>query len=462
MRAKDWLGRTLFLASAVLPALWARADLVDEYVQKQMRQLRLPGVAVAIIRDGQPSDIRTYGVANLENDVPVTPQTVFELGSLSKQFTATAIMILAEERRLVLDEPVTTYLPELPSSWQNITLRHLLTHTSGIQEYLSVKGLPDEAHALEHRAMTRLLASRVKREFEPGETWAYSNTGYLLLGDVIERVSGMSYWSFLTARVFRPAGMLSTRSSAPQSIIRHRASGYGWRDGAFENRPALSENAYAAGAIVSTIEDMAKWEVAMRRGALLSRAGWLELWTPLRLRTRNVPPIHYAFGWVVDYERGHRAVFHSGGTPGFSSAIRRYPDDGVAVIVLANHGDRIIDHIPLEIAGIASPSLARQPSADSEPQRSRIVRIALDGLLSAKPDMALFTPEMRSFLKTATGKGLWEWLASHGTLKALQYHHAETIGSLRTLRYRATFGDAELWLSFAFTDDDKIAQVYWW
>jgi CubicO group peptidase (beta-lactamase class C family) len=459
---KSSLTRTLLLASALVPALLARADGIDAYVEKQMRQLRLPGVAVAIMRSGQPASIRTYGVASLENDVRVTADTVFELGSLSKQFTATAVMILVEEGKIDLDKPAATYLPELPAAWQDITVRHLLTHSAGLQEYLSVKGLPDEAHALDHRAMTRLFAERVKREFAAGETWAYSNTGYLLLGDIIERLAGTSYWSFLEARVFKPAGMANTRSSAPRAVIRNRASGYGWRDGAFENRPALSENAYAAGAIVSTIADMAKWEAAMQKGSLLSPAGWRALWTPLRVRTRNVPPLHYAFGWVVDHERGHRAVLHSGGTPGFSSAFRRYPDDGVAVVVLANHGDRIIDHMPREIAAMVHPVVARQGPTEGEPQRSRIARAALESLLAAKPDMALFTPEMRVFLNTAGSKGLWEWIASHGPLKTLQYHQTETVGNLHTLRYSATIGDAELWLSFAFTSDGEIAQVYWW
>ncbi|HEY0158644.1 MAG TPA: serine hydrolase domain-containing protein [Thermoanaerobaculia bacterium] len=454
--------RALLLISALLPAFLARADAVDEYVQERMRQLRLPGVAVAIVRDGQPADIRAYGLADLENEVPVTAETVFELGSVTKQFTATAVMILAEEGKLALDKPARAYLPELPPSWQDITVRHLLTHSSGIQEYLSVKGLPDEAHALDHRAMTRLFAARVKREFAAGDTWAYSNTGYLLLGDIIERVSGTSYWTFLDERLFRPAGMTHTRSSAPQALIRRRASGYGWRDGAFENRPALSENAYSAGAIASTIADMAKWEAAMQKGALLSPAGWRALWTPLRLSSGGAPPLNYAFGWVADRERGRRAVLHSGGTPGFSSAIRRYADDGLAVIVLANHGDRILDHMPLEIAGLVHPAVARRRAAESEPERSRVVNAALRGLLSGTPDLTLFTPEMRLFLGTATGKGLWEWVASHGDLKALAYHQTETADGLQTLRYRATLGEAELWLSFAFTEDGKLAQVYWW
>jgi CubicO group peptidase (beta-lactamase class C family) len=298
MREHGLVARMLLYASALLAMVPvpAHADALDEYVHKQMRQLRLPGVAIAITRGSKPTELRVYGTADLENDVPVTVDTVFELGSLTKQFTAVAAMILVEEGKLKLDEPITTYLSELPSSWRDITLRHLLTHSSGIQEYLSVQGLPDKAHALDHRAMTKLFAETLKREFPAGETWAYSNTGYLLLGDILERVSGVSYWSFLSTRVFGPSGMSNTRSSAPQVIIRRRASGYGWRGMAFENRPALSENAYSAGAIVSTIVDMARWEAAIHRGALISRPSWREIWAPLRVNSARVPPLSYAFG----------------------------------------------------------------------------------------------------------------------------------------------------------------------
>ena len=190
-----------------------------------MGQRHLPGLALAVVRDGRIETIRTYGRANVERDAPVTRETVFEIGSMTKQFTAAAVMMLVEDGRLRLDESIATYLPEVPARWRAITVRHLLTHTSGLQEYLSVPWLPDQAHALGHREMTRLFASRVAQEFAPGETWACSNTGYLLLGDIIDRVSGRSYWEFLRARIFDRAGMRATRSSEPRAFIPRRAAG---------------------------------------------------------------------------------------------------------------------------------------------------------------------------------------------------------------------------------------------
>jgi D-alanyl-D-alanine carboxypeptidase len=216
----------------VCAALPARADIIDDYLARQMRQLRLPGLALAVVRDGKVETIRTYGEANLELDVLVTRDTVFELGSLTKQFTAVAVMMMVEDGKLRLDHSIATYLPEVPEAWRAITVRHLLTHSSGLRGYLSVPGLADQAHALGHREMTRLFSTRITQEFSPGETWAYSNTGYLLLGDIIERASGQSYWEFLRTRVFAPAAMHATRSSEAAGRHpgpRHRVCMERWR-----------------------------------------------------------------------------------------------------------------------------------------------------------------------------------------------------------------------------------------
>jgi CubicO group peptidase (beta-lactamase class C family) len=446
----------------VCVALPARADTIDDYLARQMQQLRLPGLALAIVRDGKVETIRTYGKANLEHGVPVTPDTVFELGSLTKQFTAVAVMMLVEDGKLRLDDSIATHLPEVPEAWRGITVRHLLTHSSGLREYLSIPGLPDRAHALSHREMTRLFAGRIELEFQPGETWAYSNTGYLLLGDIIERASGHSYWEFLRARVFAPAGMHATRSSEPRAVIRDRAAGYGWSHGALEKRSPLSENAYSAGAITSTIADMTRWAIALDAGGLISTASRDRIWTPLTVRRGPVPPFSYGFGWVIDRERGHRAVFHSGGTPGFSSAIRHYPDDGVTVIVLANHGDRILDHIPLEIAGMVLPQLARREGADPDARRSERLAQVLRAVIAGNADSREFTPAMQLFLSTATARGLGEWIASHGELKSLRLVQTEDAGTHTVQRCRAVVGDARLWFSFTLTAKNEIAQIYWW
>lgn len=440
-----------------------RADAIDDYVTSQMRSLHLPGVAVVVVRDGVPSTVRAYGMANLEHGVPVTPETMFEIGSVTKQFTSFAVMMLVEEGKVRLDDTIDVYLPDVPRDWRGITVRHLLTHASGIEEYLSVPGLDAEAHAKTHDDMTNLFFRRLKLDFAPGATWSYSNSGYLLLGNLIERVTGKSYWTFLSERIFQPLEMSSTRSSEPRAVIPRRASGYRWVDGRYENRAALSENAFAAGSILSTIRDMARWEAALHARKLLSASSYEQMWTPQMTSSGELPPVNYGFGWFVEKRHGRRVVLHAGGTPGFSSVIRRYADAGVSVIVLANHGDRVIDQLAVDIAGIFARELAwnRSP-VDPDPELTARLRSALCDLIAGTAAPGNFTPAMQTFLKTATGRGVWEWVASDGELKSLAYAGSEEAGNAMLVRYRAVFGEADLALTFTVSREGKIAQVVWW
>ncbi|HEU5163449.1 MAG TPA: serine hydrolase domain-containing protein [Thermoanaerobaculia bacterium] len=449
----------LFLLAA--PAV--RGDAIDDYAREQMERMRFPGLALAVVRDGAVVTTRMYGSADLAGKTPVKAETVFELGSISKQFTAMAVMMLVEDGKIALDASIANYLPDVPEPWRRITVRHLLTHSSGIREYLSDPELAKEVHgAADHAAVARILMARLPLDFDPGATWAYSNSGYLLLGHIVERASGTPYWDFLKARIFEPAGMRSTRSSDPNAKIRNRATGYGWTGERFEARPPVPVNAFAAGAIVSTIQDMAKWEAALHAGRFLKKESFEAMWTPLRLAGGATPPFSYGFGWVVDAHHGGTVVLHSGGTPGFSSAIRRHLRERVTVILLANHGDRIIDPLALDIAGLADPALARRRSDDPDLVRTARHLRAIRDLLTGRGDPELFTPAMQLFLSTPSGRGLLEWIGSHGPLRALTYAESERVGLVTVHRYRARLGDARVWFSVAMSDAGAIAQIYWW
>ena len=443
----------------------ARADAVDDYVVAQMRQLHIPGLSVAVVRAGRIVKARGYGLANVELNVPATEDTVFEIGSVTKQFTAAAIMMLVEEGRVGLDEPLSKYLAGVPAAWSAVTIRHLLTHSSGIQNYLDVPDLFTETArpGLSHDDIAKLFFARLQLDFRPGETWAYSNTGYLLLGNVIEQASGKSYWAFLDERIFKPLAMNTTRSSEPTAIIAQRAAGYEWHDHKLENRAALTENAYAAGSIVSTVRDLAKWDAALYTEQLLKRASFEQMWRANKVGGAPAP-YNYGFGWWVDTYHGRRVVAHSGGTPGFSSVIYRFVDDRLTVIILTNHADRVIDHLAIDIAGVYVPALARPqaPQVASEAQTSQRLKQALLDLFAGKPEPASFTPAMQVFLRTATGKGLWPWLAADGELKSFIFSEREVVGDERILRYKAVLGDATRWFSFTMTADGRIAQINWW
>jgi CubicO group peptidase (beta-lactamase class C family) len=432
-----------------------------------MRQLHIPGLSLAVVRDGRMVRLHGYGLANIELNARVTSETVFEIGSITKQFTATAIMMLVEEGRIDLDEKISKYLAGIPEAWDGVTIRHLLTHSSGIQNYLLVPGL-FEATARSgqtHDEIARLFFARLQvLDFPPGQTWAYSNTGYLLLGNVIEKVSGKSYWEFLDERIFKPLEMRTSRSTEPAALISGRAAGYEWTGKSFKNRAALTENAYGAGSIVSTAADMAKWDAALYGEKLLKIPSLIQMWTPAKAAGGALAPFNYGFGWFVDTYHGHRVVAHTGGTPGFSSAIYRFVDDKLTVIILTNHADRVIDQLAIDVAGMYVPALARPNSAQQDPdaRTSQMLRKALLDLAAGKADPSLYTVAMQGFLKTAMGREIWPWVCADGEVKSFELSEREMTGSTSILRYKAVMGNATRWFSFTVTTDGKIAQVNWW
>jgi CubicO group peptidase (beta-lactamase class C family) len=453
---------TATLALTFLASAAARADEVDDYLEGEMARLHIPSLALAVVRDGRVIKAQGYGLADRERQVSASTETVYEIGSLSKQFAAAAVLMLVEEGRVGLDDPITRYFPQAPPSWGRLTVRHLLHHTSGLASYVD---LPDSlAVAKSEPSTDEVLAwfYELPIELAPGETWSYSNTGYYLLGLIVERVSGMSYWQFLAERIFRPLGMASTRTTDDASPL--RAAGYAWRDGAFEPRaPLATTTAHAAGALASTVLDLARWSAALDDDALLTAASRELMWTPARTHDGGRAPFDYGFGWFLDDDQGHRVQLHSGGTPGFSSSLYRYPDDRLAVILLCNHEDRLIEQMAVDVAGMFVPALKRTVRA-RDPDAARTDRLwaVTARLLAGRPDPAAFTPAMNRFLRTTTGHVWWQWIGSHGELTALDFAREEGGHGNRTVRYRATLGDTRLWLSYRLAADGKVAQITSW
>jgi len=416
------------VAIALLVTFGARvpgkADKIDDYVTAQIKRLHVPGASLAVVRDGHITKAQGYGFANLELRSPATKETVYEIGSTSKQFTATAIMMLVEEGSVRLDDTITKYFPEAPQAWRGITIRHLLTHTSGIQNHVAVPHWLDifKTNLAFETAPSRdellKMFFKLPLEFQPGETWAYDNTGYYLLGIIIEKASGKSYWQFLDERIFKPLGMNATRSTDPQPIVRNRASGYEWKNDHFENRPVLLPTiAFSAGSLLSSVEDMAKWDAALYTEKLLKKSSLDQMWTAPATNGETDAPFNYGFGWFIENYHGHHLVQHSGGTPGFSSAMYRFVSDKLTIIILTNHADRILDQLAVDLAGICVPALKRlEATSDPDPATTDILKDIVSGLLKGNYQPASFTPAMRIFLGTATGKAFWKWFADHGEL----------------------------------------------
>ena len=352
-----WRFRFFILcAAAASTCPSANADRVADFVNGYLKKKQIPGCAVLVRKDGEVVLSAGYGIANLEHNVAVTPKTVFQSGSVGKQFTAMAVMMLVEEHKLSLDDPVSKFL-KVPSSWSEITIRHLLTHTSGLGDY------PDKFSLQKNYSEDELLKMVTAQEldFEPGEKWAYSNLGYLTLGIVIHKVTGKFYGDFLQERIFKKLGMTSTRIINEADIIPNRAAGYRLEKGELKNQEwvAPSVNTTADGSLYFTIEDMAKWDEALDKQTLLSADSFRQMWTPVELNDGS--HANYGFGWNLEKNPlGHRLIEHDGAWQGFSTYIGRHPEEHLSVVVLCNRAGANAEYIAKVVAGFYVPALAQR------------------------------------------------------------------------------------------------------
>ncbi|MDI1241648.1 MAG: serine hydrolase [bacterium] len=313
----------------------ARADTLDGRIQAIMGERHIPGAAVAVVQKGKVVRMKGYGVATLEFNVPVTTETVFEIGSVSKQMTAAGIMLLVQDGKVVLDEKISKYLPNTPEAWRSVTVRHLLTHTSGVKSYSSLDGFSLSERMTISDFIKNLSLHPL--EFTPGEKNIYSNSGFNLLAYIIETQSGKKYIDFMRERIFIPLGMTKTGDRDPQFVIPLRANGYEWRQDRYTGRDGNLTDLMGAGSIVSTISDMTKWEAALRCDKLLNAQSKKEIWTPFTFN--NGKPSPYGLGWRISDVRGNKLIGHSGQTAGFGAAIHRYTGSDVTVIALTNLGE---------------------------------------------------------------------------------------------------------------------------
>jgi D-alanyl-D-alanine carboxypeptidase len=309
---------------------------VDEIVNTQILSLNIPSVTVAVMKDGVIVHQGAYGLERVAPDAVTTVSTPYLLDSLTKQFTAAAIMILVQQGKLKLDQPIKTYVPYAPKSWDKVTLRHLLTHTSGLPHdpkwgYPSIQkqaSNPDDV--LKHHVFNQPLKS------DPGDKYAYSNTGYAALGAIVEKVSGQTYPMFLENNIFKPLGMKSTVIHWESGSLRKAARGYLYDSGKKQWSPDYEEDQpLTAGGLQSTVLDLAKWDAALRTDKVLTAASKKEMWTSFVLNDKD--PSGYGFGWAVGkLSNKQKVIWHSGGGWGFDTAFFRFLDAGVTVVVLTN------------------------------------------------------------------------------------------------------------------------------
>ena len=295
-----------------------------------------PGAAVLVLQDGKPLLRKGYGMAELELGVPIAPDMVFRVGSVTKEFTAACILELVEEGRLALDDPVEKYLPEFPAGGRRVTIERLLTHTSGVRSYTDMPGWFG-ARMREDRSPREIeaLFDGEPFDFEPGTQWHYDNSGYILLGEILEKVSGKPYADLVAETIFRPLGMNDTHYGSDVPIVPKRVAGYQKTPDGVINAPFLSmTEPYSAGGLVSTVDDLARWHRALDAGAILKPESVRRMWTPVRLPDGR--DTRYGFGWIIWSLDGHPVVEHGGGINGFQTANLRLPDERIYVAVLSN------------------------------------------------------------------------------------------------------------------------------
>jgi CubicO group peptidase (beta-lactamase class C family) len=312
---------------------------VDSVANAAVAEHRTAGVSVAVVKNGRTILAKGYGFADLENDVPATAETVYRIGSITKQFTSAAIMRLVEQGKLSLDDTLQKFLPNFPTQGNRVTVRHLLNHTSGIKSYTSLG--PRWARVirldLAPDSVVALFANE-PFDFKPGDAWAYDNSGYFLLGMIIEKVSGKPYGQYVKDELFTPLGLESTIYCDQAPLIKHRAQGYAPQPGGgFINAEPLSmTQPYAAGSLCSTVTDLAAWTLALSSGKVVSPASYKAMATPGTLNDGK--PLTYGFGLGIGTLGGHRQVSHNGGINGFISELHHYPDDSLVTVVLTNTG----------------------------------------------------------------------------------------------------------------------------
>jgi CubicO group peptidase (beta-lactamase class C family) len=326
------------------------ADAAGAFVNAEMQRQKIPGLALLVSRNGKPIRMEGFGQADVELSVPVKPETLFQSGSVGKQFTATAVMMLVEAGKLSLDDPLAKFFAHAPAWWQHVTVRELLSHTAGFTDY------PKDFDLRKDYTEDELvkIVEAIPPAYPPGTSWAYSNMGYLTLGILIHKVSGQFYGDFMQQHIFKPLGMSTVRIISEADIIPNRSSGYRLDKEQLKNQEWVSPtvNTTADGSLYFSIIDLSKWDAALYTEQLLKKSSLQQMWTIASLASGKPNSGHYGFGWFIETRAGRHVVEHEGQWQGFETQISRYVDDGLTVVVLTNLGSAAPQRIADGVAAI--------------------------------------------------------------------------------------------------------------
>lgn len=400
------------------PSAETVAAQADEYCRAQVAINQFSG-SVLVAKGDQVLFAKGYGLANVEHDVPNTPKTKFRLGSITKQFTAMAILILQEQGKLSVDDLISKHVDGCPDAWKDVTIHHLLTHTSGIPSFTSLPGYGASMPLPSSPKQTLDRVRDMPLEFTPGEKFVYSNSGYVLLGRIIEKVSGKPYEHFLPEIIFEPLGMKDTGYDFPAKIVPHRAAGYRRIGDQLANAAFLDMTIpHAAGALYSTVEDLHRWSVALDEGKLISSGAYEKMHTPAKGS--------YAYGWIVDKQFEKTRVGHGGGINGFSTYIARIPEEKLCVVVLSNVEGAASGTLGMDLGAIALGEKYTLPRERKFITVDGKVLDALVGEYELRPGFVLtISRDGERLIGQATGQGKLQFRAESETIFFNQEAEAE-------------------------------------
>ena len=352
---------------AVPPLKTEELAAIDSFVTAEMGRERIPGLAVGIYSRGQILLAKGYGLANVELNVPAKAETIFQSGSVGKQFTSAAIMMLVEEGKIGLDDSIVKYFPNAPESWKPILVKNLLSHTSGLAEYETAERSGAKGPFYLRLDFTEdQIVEKIEElpiEFKPGEKWNYRNTNYVLLGVMIHKVTGKFFADYMQERIFKPWSMASTRLISEADIIPNRSAGYELRAGKIRNQDWVSPsfNSTADGTLYYNVLDLARWDEALYGTSLLKQSSLDRIWTPFLLNDGKPNPAGYGFGWIISKVNGHKLIQHGGAWQGFTCYIARFPDDNLSVVVLTNLAGANPGLIAHRVSELVNPALKPPP-----------------------------------------------------------------------------------------------------
>ncbi len=453
--AKTHRNSPLLIGLVLLLPAFANADKADDVVRAAMKNYNIPGVSVAVIREGKVVKLKGYGYANLEHKVKVTPQTIFETGSIAKQFTAALVMKLVEDGKLKLEDSIRKYLPDAPETWEKITIRHILAHTSGLSRDVYEKLAQGKEYTDEEKIK---IEYGLPILFEPGADWSYSNVGYHVVAFLCTKVGGKPFGEQLRSRLFDPAGMKTACLVSEEDLVMNRAMGYLSLNGTLYNQPWSHQtlNSPGPGGLYVSLLDMVSWNVTLDGEKLFSQNVKQQMWSPNKLTDGKT--VNYGFGWLLGPTNGHKGVHHSGAWRGFRTSIRRYPDDKLAVIVLMNGRAMDPHKLSQQIAACYVPELVRLPAKavpDTAPESTKVLISFLDG--NATNAKKLMTTEMWEATKTKWFDDQIKELKQHGVRNLVEPIRISETG--REVVYRVRYGKHSLLINM-FLDEKGLIEGF--